>query len=161
MARNLDIGEVVRQSGLPASALRFYEERGLIHSVGRKGLRRLFEADVVERLALIVLGQSAGFALEEMLKMFSSGRLKIDRHLLATKAAELDSKVRKLSAMRDGLRHAAECPAPSHLECPTFRKLMKRAIRIPGASRTLRRTSIAKRGLVRRSSAPAPIGKVR
>jgi hypothetical protein len=44
--------------------------------------------------------------------------------LLAGKADELDHTIRQLSAMRDGLRHAAACPAPSHLECPTFRRLM-------------------------------------
>lgn len=62
----LDISEVARRSGLPASTLRFYEERGLIASIGRRGLKRLFSADVVERLALIRLGRLAGFTLEEM-----------------------------------------------------------------------------------------------
>ena len=42
--RNLDIAEVAEQSGLPASALRFYEEKGLIKSIGRRGLRRVFPA---------------------------------------------------------------------------------------------------------------------
>ena len=44
----LDIAEVARRSGLPASTLRFYEEKGLIDSVGRHGLRRLFGPDVLE-----------------------------------------------------------------------------------------------------------------
>jgi hypothetical protein len=52
------------------------------------------------------------------------GRPQIDRQLLASKAKELDVTIRKLSAMRDGLRHAAVCPAPSHMECPTFRRLL-------------------------------------
>jgi hypothetical protein len=52
------------------------------------------------------------------------GRPQIDRQLLAGKAEELDRTIRKLSAMRDGLRHAAVCPAPSHMECPTFRRLI-------------------------------------
>src|SRR5690606_12774455 len=58
-----DIAEVSRQSGVPASTLRFYEEKGLIASVGRKGLRRQFEASVYDRLALIALGRAAGFSL--------------------------------------------------------------------------------------------------
>ena len=49
----MDIAEVARRSGLPASTLRYYEERGLISSVGRQGLRRLFHPTVLERLALI------------------------------------------------------------------------------------------------------------
>ena len=121
----MDIGMVARVSGVPASTLRYYEERGLIASVGRHGLRRTFEPRVVERLALIALGRAAGFSLDEIARIFASGgRPKIDRQLLAGKADELDHTIRQLSAMRDGLRHAAACPAPSHLECPTFRRLM-------------------------------------
>jgi DNA-binding transcriptional MerR regulator len=108
--------------------LRFYEEKGLIASVGRQGLRRVFNPGVLERLALIALGRSAGFSLAEIARMFApDGRPRVDRHLLAVKAEELDATIAKLGAMRDGLRHAAACPAPSHMECPTFRRLLEGA----------------------------------
>ena len=130
----MDIAEVAKRSGVPASTLRYYEEKGLIASVGRHGLRRLFDARVLERLALIALGRSAGFSLDEIARMFApDGRPQIDRKLLASKADELDATIRKLGALRDGLRHAARCPAPSHLECPTFRKLMASALPATGA----------------------------
>lgn len=123
--RALDISEVAQRSGVPASTLRFYEQKGLINSSGRRGLRRLFDPGVLERLALIALGSAAGFSLDEIARMFApDGRPRIDRHMLAAKAKELDATIRKLSAMRDGLRHAAACPAPSHMECPTFRRLL-------------------------------------
>jgi DNA-binding transcriptional MerR regulator len=125
----MDIVEVAKRSGIPASSLRFYEEKGLIASRGRRGLRRLFEPQVLERLALIALGQSAGFSLDEIARMFGAdGRPRIDRALLAAKAGELDGTIRRLSAMRDGLRHAAACPAPSHMQCPTFRRLLRGAL---------------------------------
>jgi DNA-binding transcriptional MerR regulator len=124
----LDIAEVARQSGVRASALRFYEERGLIASVGRRGLRRLFEPIVIERLSLIALGRSAGFSLSEIGAMFApDGRPRIDRAKLAAKADDLDGTIRRLTAMRDGLRHAAACPARTHMECPTFRRMLKKA----------------------------------
>ena len=124
----MDIAEVAKRSGVPASTLRFYEEKGLIASVGRRGLRRLFDPGVLERLALIALGRSAGISLDEIVRMFApDGRPQIARRVLAAKAEELDAKIRKLSAMRDGLRHAAVCPAPSHMECPTFRRLLRGA----------------------------------
>jgi DNA-binding transcriptional MerR regulator len=124
----LDITEVARRSGVPASTLRFYEEKGLIASIGRRGLRRLFGRGVLERLALIALGRSAGLSLDEITLMFApDGRIRIDRQFLAAKADELDRTIRELSAMRDGLRHAAACPAPSHMECPTFRRLLRAA----------------------------------
>ena len=127
--KNIDISEVAKRSGVPASALRFYEEKGLIAAIGRRGLRRLFVPGVLERLALIGLGRAAGFSLDEIALMFAAdgGRPRIDRTMLASKADELDRTVRKLSAMRDGLRHAAACPAASHLECPTFRRLLRAA----------------------------------
>jgi DNA-binding transcriptional MerR regulator len=133
---DLDIGEVARRTGLPVSALRFYEEKGLIASVGRHGLRRLFDASVLERLALIGLGRDAGFSLDEMARMFAAdGRPRIDRKLLLDKAAELDHTIRRLSVIREGLRHAAACKAPSHMECPTFRRILAKAAKGKSRSR--------------------------
>jgi DNA-binding transcriptional MerR regulator len=126
--KDLDIGEVAARSGVAASALRFYEEKGLIASTGRRGLRRQFAPGVLERLALIALCRAAGFSLDEIAAMFGpSGRPSIDRRMLAAKADELDATIGKLTAMRDQLRHAAACPAPSHLECPSFRRLLSAA----------------------------------
>jgi DNA-binding transcriptional MerR regulator len=126
--KRLDIAEVAQRSGLPASTLRFYEEKRLITSIGRRGLRRLFDPGVLERLALIALGRAAGFSLEEIAQMFApDGQPRIDRRMLTAKAEELERKIRKLAALRDGLRHAAACPAPSHMECPTFRRLLRAA----------------------------------
>ncbi|WP_375785693.1 helix-turn-helix domain-containing protein [Bradyrhizobium sp. Pha-3] len=124
--RDIDIAEVAQLSGVRASTLRFYEEKGLIASHGRRGLRRLFDPAVLDRLALIALGRASGFSLDEIARMFApDGRPRIDRKLLAAKADELDRTIRRLNAMRDGLRHAAVCPAPSHMECPTFRRLLR------------------------------------
>ncbi len=132
----MDIGEVAERVRLPASTLRYYEEKKLIRSVGRHGLRRLFEASVLQRIALIKLGQGAGFSLDEIKGMFAAdGRLKIDRAQLAARAEQLQQTIRELSALRDGLRHAAECPAPSHLECPSFQKLLRVADRSGSARR--------------------------
>jgi len=124
----MDITEVARRSGLPASTLRFYEEKGLIASIGRSGLRRVFDPGVLERLALIAVGRSAGFSLDEIALMFApDGRPRINRKMLTAKAEELDRTIRRLTDMRDGLRHAAACRAPSHMECPTFRRILRAA----------------------------------
>jgi len=123
--QSLDISQVAKRAGVPASTLRYYEEIGLIASIGRRGLRRIFEPAVLQRLALIGLGRSAGFSLAEIARMFGAdGSPRIDRAFLEGKAKELDRSIRKLAAMRDGLRHAAACPAPSHMECPTFLRLL-------------------------------------
>lgn len=137
----MDIAEVARHSGVPASTLRYYDETGLIESVGRRGMRRLFDPGVLQRLSLIMLGKNAGFTLEEIGAMFApDGSPRIDREQLSAKAEELDHTIRQLVAMRDGLHHAAECPAPSHMECPTFQRL----IRVAGADQTRRAHKKAK-----------------
>ena len=143
--RDLDIAEVAQRSGVPASALRFYERKGLIASVGRRGLRRTFDPRVLERLALVALGRTAGFTLAEMAGMFTpDGRPRIDRTRLASRAQELDVTIRKLGALRDGLRHAAVCPAPSHRECPTFRRLLALAAARGGRPATNRKTGASR-----------------
>ena len=142
----MDISDVARRSGVAASALRFYEEKGLIASLGRAGERRRFAPQVLDQLALIALGQSAGFTLEEIRAMFApNGKPNIDRSILAAKADELDATIRRLRAMSKGLRHAAACPAPSHAECPTFQRLLKAAV--PG---TLKRGRSKRAGLPER-----------
>jgi len=126
----LDIVEVAQGTGMAASRLRYYEEKGLIASIGRRGLKRLFEPSVLERLSLIALAQTAGFSLDEIAGMFDeTGRISLDRVQLSTRAHDLDQTIQRLSALRDGLRHAAACPAPSHMECPIFRGLLNAAVR--------------------------------
>jgi DNA-binding transcriptional MerR regulator len=118
----MDISAVAQRSGVPASTLRFYEEKGLIVSVGRRGNKRLFDPQVLDQLALIRLGRTVGFSLDEIARMFTaSGEVSIDRGELATRATEIDDTIARLTAISSGLKHAAACPAPNHLECPTFR----------------------------------------
>ncbi len=124
----MDIAEVARRSGVPASTLRFYEDKGLIASVGRQGLRRRFDPAVLDQLALIALGQAAGFSLDEIGTMFApDGQPHIDRSLLVAQADRIDATIKRLQAMSKGLRHAAVCPASSHAACPSFQRLVRAA----------------------------------
>ncbi|MFD2176843.1 helix-turn-helix domain-containing protein [Veronia pacifica] len=132
----LDIGEVAKLSGLPTSTLRFYEEKGLIQSVGRNGLRRLFDHKVLEQLEFVALGRLAGFSLGEISEMFSvHGQYKVNRVMLRAKADELEAQAQRMMAISDGLKHAADCSAPSHSECPKFQKLLRVAGRRQGKER--------------------------
>lgn len=125
---DLDIAQVAKRSGVPASTLRFYEGKGLVAPIGRRG----------PAPTLRPLGAGAPrpdrprprrrFSLDEIGQMFAAdGRPRIDRDRLLAKADELELTIRRLSAMRDGLRHAAACPAPSHAECPHFRRIVRLA----------------------------------
>lgn len=124
----MDIAEVIQQSGLPASSLRYYEEKGLIISSSRHGLRRQYHDNVIERLSFIALARRAGFSLTEIAELLiekNTEKKQLRRDMLQNKADELDKKIKELTAMREGLKHAAVCPASSHFECPTFLRLLK------------------------------------
>ncbi|MGE8062764.1 helix-turn-helix domain-containing protein [Pseudomonas sp. NPDC089547] len=119
----MDIADVAKRTGVPASTLRYYEKKGLLTSLAGRGQRRQFAADVADRLALIALGQAAGFSLDEVGTMLVD--LQVDRQMLLAKADELDARIKRLQAMSKGLRHAAQCPEKDHLSCPKFQRLMK------------------------------------
>ena len=122
----VDIGALSKTSGVPTSTLRYYEEVGLIQPLSRKGLRRQYSEDTQVQLALISLGKAAGFSLEEINGMFDKNRNPdLPRSTLSQRADELDRQVRRMTTLSSLLRHVAECPAPSHMACPRFRKLLR------------------------------------
>ncbi len=126
----VDIGELSAKTGLRPSALRYYEEVGLIRSVTRHGLRRQFPPEALLQLKLIAMGKAAGFTLAEIAGMFGKGDTKgLPRAALHDRANQLEAQIRDLGLLRDTLRHVADCPAPSHMECPKFRRLLESGMR--------------------------------
>lgn len=122
----IDIAALSQSSGVPASTLRYYEELGLIQSCARHGLRRQYDEQTLTQLALISLGKAAGFSLEQIKGMFGQdGAPNLSRPVLRDRADAIDDQVRRLKALRDTLRHVAECPAPSHMQCPKFLQLLR------------------------------------
>jgi DNA-binding transcriptional MerR regulator len=119
----LDIAEVAERSGLAASALRFYEKRGLIAPAGRNGLRRTYRPDVLDRLALITCARGAGFTIAEIARFVvaTPGDTAL-RARMAAKARDLEEDLARLTRMRDGLRHAATCEHEPLVECPEFKR---------------------------------------
>ncbi|MBN5051703.1 MerR family transcriptional regulator [Stenotrophomonas maltophilia] len=133
--RELDIGEVVRRSGVPASTLRYYEQLGLVQVLGRRGLRRQYDQQVLERLALIGLGQSAGLSLQQIGAAMPQGAgLALDRTALLAQADALQRQIRELQRVQDRLRRAAACPhAEDARRCASFRRLLRAQQRLARA----------------------------
>lgn len=122
----IDIGALSKASGLPTSALRYYEELGLIRSTGRHGLRRQYGEDTLMQLSLISLGKAAGFSLQEIAGMFDKDHNpRLPRLTLVQRADALDRQVQRMTMLSRMLRHVAECPAPDHMACGRFRKLLR------------------------------------
>ena len=121
---HIDISELATRSGVPASTLRHYETLGLIAPVGRAGLRRVYErARIFDQLAFIELGQRAGFSLAAIAAL----GMQVDRQQLAAQADALDRQIQHLGKLRDMLRHTANCPQPTHWDCPKFQQLLRTA----------------------------------
>lgn len=124
----MDISDVARHTGLPSSTLRFYEKKGLITAISAPGERRRFAAGVLDQLALIALGQAGGLSLDEIQTMLPlDGKLRVDRQRLRSKADDIDATIKRLQAMSQGLRHAADCHAANHAQCPMFQRLLNAA----------------------------------
>jgi DNA-binding transcriptional MerR regulator len=117
----MDIGEVRECTGLSAAALRHYEQQGLIVSTGRAGLRRQYDDDVIERLAVISLCQRSGFTLAEIGEILRRTKGSEWKVRAKAKLDDIQQRIHSLEEARDGLRHALECPSPDIMRCEHFR----------------------------------------
>lgn len=121
----MDISEVKKKTGLAVSKIRYYEEVGLINSTGRRGLKRLFSSDVIQKLAFITLAKNSGFSLSEIKSMINkSGDFTVNKNLLLEKAQEVENQIRRLQKMKKGLVHVSACPEANHFKCKNFIKLL-------------------------------------
>ena len=123
MSNLLTIGEVARRSGVAASALRFYEDRGLIKSVRAGSGHRRFPRAVLRRIAFVVFAQRIGLTLEEIGTELA--RLPPDRaptgpewsRLSRTWTSRIDARIAELERLRGGLTACIGCGCLSLDRC--------------------------------------------
>jgi len=121
----LSIGEVARQAGVRASAVRFYEKEGLLPRPARCGGRRVYGESILERLAVIEFAKQSGFRLEEIRRLLQAGEPVSSRwqRLVRDKLEELNVQQERIAAMRALLERAAKCRCLDVAECG--RRLLK------------------------------------
>jgi DNA-binding transcriptional MerR regulator len=121
----LTIGELAQRVGVATSALRYYEELGLLRPVRRRSGRRYYDEGAVDDVGAILLFQDVGFTLAEIGRL-SSAQADRATHavLLAGKLDELARKADEIAVAREALRHALDCPAPTLAACPSFRRVV-------------------------------------
>ena len=123
MARELSVGEVARRSGVAVSTLHFYETKGLIRSERTGGNQRRYSGDVLRRVAIIKVAQEVGISLAEIgeaLESLPESRTpnRADWSLLSRRWREdLDRRIRRLQALRDGLDDCIGCGCLSMDRC--------------------------------------------
>ena len=119
----LTIGEVARRSGVAASALRFYEERGMIAAERADGGQRRFPRHVLRRIAFIVFAQRIGLSLDEIgveLAKLPPNRAPTGRdwqRLSATWTSRIDERIAELERLRAGLTQCIGCGCLSLDRC--------------------------------------------
>jgi DNA-binding transcriptional MerR regulator len=114
------IGEVAERSGLATSAIRYYEELGLVEPVGRESSRRIFAESAVNRLVAIAAAREAGFSLEEIRSLLDSQKEGTDlwRLLVEAKIAEVRSRINRLRAIEVTLLDSLTCGCSAWDQCP-------------------------------------------
>lgn len=119
----LSIGAVARRSGMNVSALRFYEERGLITSDRTPGGQRRYRRAVLRRLAFIQVAQRVGLTLEDIGRALATlpddeGPTRRDWSRLSARwRPVLDERIRLLEALRDDLDGCIGCGCLSLDRC--------------------------------------------
>jgi MerR family redox-sensitive transcriptional activator SoxR len=123
MAELMTIGEVARRSGVAASALRFYEERGLIASERAGSGHRRYPRPVLRRIAFIVFAQRIGLTLEEIgaeLAKLPAGHAPSRRdwaRLSSGWSARIDERIAELQRLKVGLTECIGCGCLSLDRC--------------------------------------------
>lgn len=123
MKKELTIGEVAERSGVAASALHFYESKGLIKSRRNSGNQRRYPRDVLRRIAVIKVAQRIGIPLSSISEAFSAlpeGRTPTAKdwsRLSSAWKAELDERIARLTQLRDDLTGCIGCGCLSLKRC--------------------------------------------
>lgn len=118
----LTIGQLAEATGVATSALRYYEELGLLHPTTRESGQRRYEPIAVGVVGVIVLLRDLGFTLAEI-EQFIAGRAESPtawRTLAEAKLDELDRRIADAQAARVAIEHSLHCPKDDLLTCPNF-----------------------------------------
>ncbi|MFF1818638.1 MerR family transcriptional regulator [Kribbella sp. NPDC058245] len=123
----LSISELQARTGLPSSALRFYERKGLLGSTGRSGGKRMYAARAVEQVALIDLLKLGGFTLAEIAALVGpTGRTAPDwRAKALAKLGELDERARQVEQAQKALRHTLDCSQEHLDDCAVHHRILR------------------------------------
>lgn len=124
----IPIGEAARKLGINASALRYYEERGLVRPAARHGGRRMYGPEELRRLAFIQIGQGLGLGLDAASAVLDQPGEQW-RAVVRDQIARLEEIIARAKGAQDFLQHALNCPADHPVrECPYMIETLDRML---------------------------------
>jgi DNA-binding transcriptional MerR regulator len=115
----LAIGELSERTGVPTSALRYYDELGLVRPATRVAGRRRYAASAVRDVGVIVFFREIGFSLAEIGRLIEGEPQRL-REMIDHKLAELAEQQHRIDVARSALEHGRRCPAGEPTKCPRF-----------------------------------------
>jgi DNA-binding transcriptional MerR regulator len=118
--RLLTIGELARRAGVATSALRYWEDLGLLPAPARSSGQRRYPEQAVGLVGIILLLRDVGFSLAEQKALLASRVVAHDdwQRLAQRKLAALDEQIAKAQTAREAIEHALGCPHEDFLACP-------------------------------------------
>jgi DNA-binding transcriptional MerR regulator len=124
----LSIGELSGRTGVPASTLRYYDERGLVRPTARAAGRRRYAASAVRDVSVILFLREIGFSLTEIGR-FIGGERQSTREMIDHKLAELAEQQHRIEVARTALEHGRQCPASEPMKCSRFWSIIEGRMR--------------------------------
>jgi MerR family redox-sensitive transcriptional activator SoxR len=126
----LTIGDVARAVGVRTSAIRYYEDAGLLPKAARVGGKRRYEADAIDRLLLVRFCQRLGFSLSDVRRILtdpSGGRPKaLWRQLVDAKLAEINGLITSARQVQRVLRESRDCDCVTLSSCRFLQRELQR-----------------------------------
>jgi DNA-binding transcriptional MerR regulator len=111
------IGRLAERTGVPATALRYYDELGLVRPLTRVAGRRCYDEAAVAKVGVILVLREVGFTLAEIAELMTGDHW---HDLAIRKIEQLDGLAACIQVARTGLEHALACPQGDPAACPTF-----------------------------------------
>lgn len=118
--RLLSIGELAERTGLATTALRFYDDLGLVRPVTRSSGERRYAESAIRDVGVVLFLREVGFSLAEIGSLVAGGDRLAWQEIIDHKLSELDEQQRRLNVARSALEHGRRCPAGAPLRCSRF-----------------------------------------
>jgi DNA-binding transcriptional MerR regulator len=116
----LAIGELAKRTGVAATALRYYDDLGLVRPAARESGRRRYAESAVADVGVILFLRAVGFSLAEIGSLVAGGDRRAWQNVIDRKLAELAEQQHRLDVARTALEHGRRCPAGEPMRCSRF-----------------------------------------
>ena len=121
----LSIGELAQRTGVARTALRYYDELGLVRPAARASGRRRYPESAINAVIVIRFLGEVGFSLAEINALLRADGRRQRNQIITRKVAQIAEQQHKLDVARAALEHGLRCPANEPAQCPRFLSIVE------------------------------------